>query len=220
MAAYSTRGVTITLAKGGAAPAALVPTAISKAKPALVTIASTTGILSGDLVHAIKTGFPELDGKAWVVGTVDGTAHTFTLPGSNTTGSTGVLDPAPTMNHHMAADQADLSGILGELTMAREAPTAVEAGTYKDPSQTVPNQVVKAGTFAFKGPLDVADPGYTELYAAYQDGQPRDLVVHLPNNGSIMAPVTVAMVLWENPLDGAQDFSGTMVMGTAPRHLY
>lgn len=220
MTAYSTRGVTIALSKAGAAGAALVPTAITKAAPAVVTVASAATVKAGDMVKAAGTGFVELDGFTWIVGEVDGTANTFELVGSDTTGSAGALGATPALEHFDLSDMADLSGVLGELTMAREAPTAVEAGTYKDPSQTVANPVVKAGTFAFKGPLNVADPGYGELYGAAQDGVARDLVVMLPNNGYIVAPVTVAMILWENPLEGAQDFSGTMIMGTAPRHLY
>jgi hypothetical protein len=216
--ATSTKGTLIHMGKAGAMPAALVPTAITKAKPAVVSVADTSTIKAGDLVKCDVTGFPELDGKWFVAGTV--AVGTFALAGSDTTGSSGALAASPSIHHLADSDLANLTTCLSDIAMAREAPAAIEAGTYADPTMTVTSQVVKAGTFAFKGQIDITDPAYAELLAAEKDGLARPLKITLVNNGAVIAPVTVAMTMQETPLSGSQAFSGTMVMATAPRHLF
>lgn len=216
MSARNTKGVTIHLVKGTAAGTALVPTAITSAKPAVVTVANS--LANGDLIFCNDTGFPELDGRFFTVGAA--AAASFTLLGSDTSNTQGTLAASPSVTGYENADLADLTGCLGELNMARNAPQAVEAGTFRDPTQTITNQVVMAGTFAFKGPIDISDAGYAELLVAEQDGQARGIRIDLPGNGSIVAPVTVGMVMWDTPLNGAQGFSGTMVLSTAPTHCF
>lgn len=219
MTAYSTANSKPAMTRKAAAPVVIVPTAITKAAPAEVTGAALT-IKDGDLVVATKTGFPELDGKAWIAANV-AAGISFELLGSDTTNSAGALAAAPELaGYDTAADLVSL-GCLGDLAMAREAPTAVDAGTYADPAQTITSQVVKAGTLTFKGPLNAQDEGYDELYMAWQDANARQLVIKLHDgNGYVVAPITVGMVQWDIPLNGAEGFSGTMVMGNEPRHLY
>jgi hypothetical protein len=216
--ATSTKGTKIHLAKSTAAAQVLAPTAISKAKPAVMTLGVTTGITKGDLLACVTTGFPELDGKSFVAGAVN--AGSVELAGSDTTNSTGVLAGAPVVNHFDDADMVDLTTCLSDIAMAREAPSAIEAGTYADPTMTVPSAVVKAGTFTFKGQIDIRDAGYAEILLAENDGAQRQLRIDLPNNGYIVAPVTVAMAMQETPLSGSETFSGTMIMATKPRHLW
>ena len=71
MKGSSSKGVEIYMGKAEATPLELTPTAISAAKPAVVSLASTTGISEGDAVKVSGTGFKELDGKWFTVGTID-----------------------------------------------------------------------------------------------------------------------------------------------------
>ena len=65
MKGSSSKGVEIYMGKAEATPLELTPTAISAAKPAVVSLASTTGVSEGDAVKVSGTDFKELDGKTF-----------------------------------------------------------------------------------------------------------------------------------------------------------
>jgi hypothetical protein len=214
--AYSTKGLKILLGDGSA-PVALVPTAITSAKPANVTVANT--LADGDTVYCANTGFPELDGKWFVIGGASATE--FDLIGSDTTGSTGSLAAAPSIEAYPAADAADESCLFKGITFNQDAPAAVQAGTYCDPSLAVTSPVVPPATIVFTGNVNVADPAYRELIDAQNDGLTRTLDIVLPfGQGDIIAPVVVSIVTWDMPVDGVQGFSATMTCASRPQHVF
>lgn len=218
--ATNTKGLTIYMTKGsGVTPVSLVPTAISKASPAVVTVADTAGILAGDVATPKGTGFAELDDSLFVVGTVDDTAKTFTLLGSDTTASLGALGATPTIEIDKFSDMVCLC--WSEFTINRDAPDAVEAGTYCDPSLTVASAVSTAGTLEFKGNVDKTDAGYKEMLQASKDGKAREIRIAFPqDNGYVLAPLTIDLMNWEAPLDGVVKYAGSGTLLQAPEHVF
>ncbi len=216
--AKSTKGLTICITKGTATPSALTPTAITAAKPAVVSVAAVTDMVAGDVVTLTDTGFVELDGKSWIVGTVDDTGHTFELLGSDTTGSTATLGTTPKASHYLASDMVCLC--LSSLTFNADEAGVISTATYCSPSSSVPSAVVAAGSLSFGGYVDIASVDYAELLLAAEDGIERVVRIMLPGNGYLIAPVTFSSIAWDLPLDGAISYTGSAVLASRMQHLF
>lgn len=216
MTAKSTKGLQVHMNKAAVVPTTVVPTAITKAKPAMVTVVSTTGMVMGELVTMVDTGFTELDGKTFVIGAV--TATSFTLLGTNLTNSAGVLGATPKANYYKAADMVLLC--LSALTPNVNEPGTVSTATFCDPTTSIPSAVNEAGTITMTGYVDITSPDYQEILAAEADGLVRGLRVTLPSNGYLVAPITVSTVTWDLPTDGAQGFTANCVMGSKMKHVF
>jgi hypothetical protein len=216
MSARSSKGLKICISKGGATANALTPTAVSKAKPAEITVANT--VKAGDIITIPTggTGFPEIDGKTWVVGTAS--AAKFDLLGSDTTGSTGSLAGTPTLNHYADTDMECLC--LSSIGISADEPGTISVGTYCDPTSTISSAAQAAGTLSFAGYVDVTDTDYQELLKAADDGVQRYMRIMLPSNGYIVAPLTFSSITWTLPLDGAVSYEGTAVLGSKPQHRF
>lgn len=216
MAAYSTKGLKLWF--GDQVPVAIVPTAISKAKPAVVTAVGMT-VAVGDVVYCASTGFPELDGKYFTAGAA--TATSLTLIGSNTTASAGVLIGAPSLQVTKKALQIDLSCVAKTITFNRDAPAVIAAGTYCDPGQSITSPIAPPTSIEFTGNINVADTGYKELVEASEDGLPRVMDIVLPfGQGDIVGPTVATLVTWDLPIDGVQGFTATLACPTAPAHRF
>lgn len=214
--AYSTKGLQIWLGAPDA-PTALAPTAISKAKPAVVTVANTAS--DGDMVYVSNSGFPELDGKWFPVGNAQATD--LELVGSDTTGSTGGLATTPALELHDKGDAFNLDCLAKAITFNSDAPAAIQAGTYCDPSLAITSPIIPPTTIEFSGNINVADPAYAELIAASEDGVQRPLDIVLPfAQGDIVAPAVVSLVTWDLPVDGVQGFTATVTCASKPAHRF
>lgn len=222
MSATSTKGLTVYLTKGEPTKISLVPTAVSAANPAVVTVADVTGVTKDDLVTFADTGFAALDGKTFVVGTVDDTANTFEVVGGDTSGSTETLGGSPKAEVIQATDRIKLC--LATVEPSTETPGTTPVGTFCDPSATLPSSATSAGTITMTGYVDtsaLSGDGYKELLKATEDGKERILEVILPQGlGYIVAPVTLASISWALPLDGAIGFTAAGALGSKPRHLF
>lgn len=218
MAVRSTRGLKIFLSKTTTAPLNLVPTAVSSAAPAVITVADTTGITTGDIVTGLDTGYPEIDGKSFVVGVVDGTADTFELLGSDTTGTTGALNGAPKAQvMAMASDFTPLC--LASIGVNTETPQTVSTATFCDPTSTVPGSAAGAGTIDVTAYHDTKDAGFRLMEEALAGGNPHTLVIQFPgtDGGYLIAQGTVSSwALSDVPLDGAVQWTGQITLSSRP----
>lgn len=222
--AYSTKGTKVCVLKGSATATSIVPTSISKAAPAVLTVASSAGIATGDLIKIPATGttgatgFAELDGKTWVVGAVTGT--TIALVGSDTTASTGTLAAGVSVSAYPSTANM-LCLCLSSITFNPESANTVSVATFCDPTATIPSQVVGAGTIDIAGYIDITDPGYKELIAAEADGKSRQWRITLGNaQGYILFEGILSGLSVDLPLDGAAGFSGSITLGSKYRHLF
>jgi hypothetical protein len=220
MSASSSKGVTVDIVTGGATGTKVKATAVTKAKPAAISVASAAGFVAGDIVKlaANSTGFSELDGKTFVIKTVDDTANTITLLGSDTTSSTDTFLAGDDIIIYKKADVTRLC--LSELTFNAETADTVSVGTFCDPSAQIASAQVGAGTVDFAGYIDITDAGYIELLKASEDNLERIVRINLPNNGSIVFPMTISQMTLQVPVEGALAFSGSGALGSKPRHLF
>lgn len=204
MTAYSTKGLNVYLAKSTATIVTLTPTAISKAKPAVVTVASTTGVTAGDVVKPLNTGFTEIDGKTFTIGTVTGTS--VVLTGSDTTGSANSLAGTPTISITKKTDMVRLC--LSEMTIDPSSTNQIDASTFCA-DQTILGKTTLGG-ISVSGFLDKADLGLDELVKADEDGLTRTFKIELPNSqGSLVGAVTIAGFSASTPIEGAIAFTAT-----------
>lgn len=213
MSAKSSKGIRICITKGAATVVNLVPTAINSAKPAQVTV--TNSLKDGDVVVMGQVGFPELNGKTFVVD--NASATDFDLLGSDTTGTTGALAASPTAAAYTNADFECLC--LSSLSVNPESPGTVDVSTYCA-SASIPSATSGAGTIDFAGYVDITDTDYAELLLAVEDGKQRQLRIMLPGNGYLVAPVTFSSISWDLPLDGAVGYAGSAVLGAKFTHLF
>lgn len=218
MTAKSTKGVKICVVKGGTSGVNLGDiTALTSANPAVATVADTTGLAVGDVVSipAGATG-TNLDGKSWIIGALTSTSLTFL--GSDTTGETFTAAPTVDLIGHAATDMECLC--LSSLSFNPEQAQTVSVATFCDPTASIPGAVVGAGTLEFGGYVDVTTNEYKELMAMDADGKERIWRITLPGNGYIVFPGTLASFNWDIPLEGAVAYSGTLALGSKPRHLF
>lgn len=222
--ATSTKGTKLCVLAKSATGTPLVPTAISKATPAEVSVAATTGLKAGMLVKfpatgaTGATGFAELDGKVWAVANVTGT--TFDLVGSDTTASTATLAGTPSITAYQGAN--DMACICASvIEFNPEDSNTVSVATFCDPTATIPSQVVGAGTVNLEGYVDTNDAGFLELLKASEDGVSRDFRITRGDGTSyylfsgIVGNITPTL-----PLDGAEGFSTSITLGSKYRFLF
>jgi len=216
MAVVSTKGLKIWISRAAGTPTDLVPTAISDADPAVITVASTAGMANGDIVHFSGTGFPELDGKSGIVGGLTGT--TFQAIGRDTTGSAGVLGPDPVASFYALGDMCELC--LSAIDIGDNAPSPVSVATFCNPVASVPGNPQPA-TIGFSGYIDVEDECYGEMLAAVADGLPRQLKIDFPGgNGYLVTEVIIGSNNYAIPLEGSASYTFTSTQTTSLEHLY
>jgi hypothetical protein len=196
--AVSTKGLDVWLYTADAVPVELVPTAISLANPPEVTVAASTGVVTGDVAHVNTVGFPELDNKTFVVGAV--TATTIELLGADTTASTGVLSATPTITVYPSSDRVKLC--LAQLDIAAPSANDISTNTFCEDGSVAGRTT--PGTIALAGYLDENDTGLDELVKADEDGLPRYFEVVLPGTlGYLVGKITISGLSVTTPLDGA-----------------
>jgi hypothetical protein len=141
MGASASSGVKICATKPGVTGTAMAATAASKAAPAVITVADTTGMYDGQLIKlaADSTGLSTLDGKTFVVefaaGDVPGTATTFKLLGSDSTADTGVFAAGADMTAWGKADMQCLC--FSEFSFNPETPNQISTATYCNPQDAI-----------------------------------------------------------------------------------
>lgn len=211
--ASSTKGVKFCITKSGATPTTITYTAITKAKPAVVT-ATTTGLNDGDLITVTGTGMASIDGKSFVVANKSGTD--FELEGSDTTGEVAA-GTGGTIKHYSAGDMACMCWSSFDLSVDEAG--VISTATYCDPSSSVPSAVTSAGSISFAGYVGKSDADYTELLKMVDDGASHFLRIQHPTQGTWVAPITFSNVSYSFPIDGAVEYSGSAVLGSKLVHL-
>lgn len=221
-AAKSSKGVAMYLSRGGATPAVVIPTAISAANPTVVTAPAPTAPAQpyavGQVVFFRDTGFVELDEKFFTIGSLVA-ATGFTLLGADTTDSVAVLGPSAEFDVY---DNNDLIKMcLNNFAFNLETPGTIPAGTYCNPTATLPATATAVGTTTLGGWIDKDDPAYRELLIAEEDGLERVFVIVLPQaQGEIVAALIVTGLTWDIPLEGGMAFTATGNLQKKPRHLF
>jgi len=216
MSVKSTKGLILQMS-GTTTPAKVVPTAISSAKPAVVTVA-TTGMADGQVVTVSGTGFPELDGQAFIVGGMSATE--FELIGSDTSATTGTLGATPAIDYYIDATDF-ISLCMNDITINGETSTPISVATFCDPTATIPGIEAGAGTIDLGLYLDIQAAGYAALLAAEADGNERLFRIKFPDNGDlIMRGIVSSVSFTDIPLDGSAALVAQVTLSTKPVHRF
>lgn len=210
MTAYSTNGVKIQLITGEATPINLSPTAISLAKPAVVTVADTSALLAGMTVKAGNVGYEELNNRLFVIGEVlDGT--TFTLYGTDLTNTSGALSASPTMMAYDTGDEVTLC--LTGIDIGASSVSTIDTSTFCERGTSIPGTET-LGSLTLDGFADKNSAGLAELVKANEDGAARMLKIVLPQDqGYLVGEVILSGLSFGIPLEGAITYSlqGTQI---------
>lgn len=205
MTAINTKNTRIRLVTAGGTPVVLVPTAISSAAPAEVTVADTTGITEGDVVELNTVGFDELNDALFVVTNV--TATTFELLGSDTSATTGTLAASPTATVYPAGDEVPLC--LASIDIAAPSVNQIDVGTFCDPEANLPGRTT-LGTITMTGFAEKTDTGLAELIVADEDGADRIFkVIMSQDQGYLIGKIAFSGLAIQIPLEGAYGYTIT-----------
>ena len=215
----NTKGLKILMSKPGAVAVDLTPTAISAAKPAVVTVADVTTLNVGDVVSFSGTDFGSLDGKTFIVGTIDTGAKTFVVIGSDTSLETGSIGTTPVAS---VQDVSAFTNICAaEIAIDANTPGTISVATFCDVSAAIPSSIVEPGNMSFTGFLDITDAGYQALVEAEAAGTAVVVEIVFPQNGYLLAQGIISSVVFtEIPLDGAVKYVATLALSTKPVHIF
>jgi len=198
---------------------------ISNAKPAVVTVAATTGIAVGDIITPLATGWPELDGKTFIVANLVADTS-FELQGSDTTGQAAPLvlaaGPLPAVTFDVLDEAFSLEQLcLSSIGINPETASPVSVGTFCDPTATVPGIEAGAGTLDLGFFLDKDSVGYAALLKAEADGNVHTFKIDFPNNGSLIMRGTVSGLNFTDiPMEGAVSLVANVTLASKPVHIF
>ncbi len=215
MAATSTKGLKILMQKAGVTPATVTATGVTNAKPAVVTVASTSGMADGQAVKVEGTTMPSLDGQTFVVANMTGTS--FELLGSDASGDSA--GTGGTFTYFTDADMVSLCA--SDITVNPETSSPISVATFCDATAQVSGQEAAAGTLDMPLYIDSTNDGYSELIKANDDALSRQFIVVLPGNGYMTFDGVVSTFSWSAfPLEGAVERTATITLSSSPTHRY
>lgn len=221
MAAFSSKGLKVYISEGGTgAPSPVTITNVTNARPAVVTVgaADISKFNPGDLVMMAGTGIAALDGALFPVGTVDDTANTFPLIGSDASAATAASTTGTVTNYEASM----LEFCVATMEYSQTPGQAISVGTTCDPSAQLAAEP-QAGSLSITGFTDLLSPGYLEFLKAVKDQQPRIIEVEYPpaanppNGASVIYPSATASG-YTNSIGVGQavSFTGEFTLGTDP----
>jgi hypothetical protein len=163
MARISSQGARIYVESVAGTPQDI--SALTKAKPAVATVTSASGIQPGDVVVLELTGFASVDGRAFVAGNVNHTANTVELLGSDTTGEAGVLDGDATLR-----EPTMIEACVATINLDAPASPTVDVTTLCDDSRRTVGALPAAATFTANGFYDINDVAQDRIIDLHDSG--------------------------------------------------
>ena len=208
MAAFSTRGLrTYLLKKSAAAGSPTAITAVTAAKPAVVTPALT----QGGYVKITGTGLGSIDNRVFKVGAGS------TLLGSDASNEAGASASGSADEYTLATD---FTGFCIN-SLARDVPAGetISTATFCNPDAQVAGAPAGAGTLTWGGPIDFCDLGFQEMQSWLDNGGEAVLVVEFPNNAGDMAvPIEINSYSESFELNAAGTWTGGAVVKAKPAY--
>lgn len=207
MSKINVKGIKMYLYMGAPTLTTVVPTAISSANPAVVSIADVTvsAIVPGQPITFSGTGYPSLDtGDVFIVGAVDGTANTFEVLGADTTAETGPVGATPKGSVYLDGDRVQLC--LSSIDIAAPSVNQVDVTTFCNEG-TMPGRAT-LGQITMGGYVDKTSAAFDELITADEDGAERVFEIVMPGgSGYLVGALTMAGLGYVIPLEGAVSYT-------------
>lgn len=222
MSVTSTKGLKIWMEKAGVTPKSVVPTAISKAKPTVIT-ADTAGLADTEICEVTGTDYPEIDDKIFVLDGITtgggaGTATGFNLVGSDTTGSAGTtIGTGAAVKVFSVGDMVNVC--LSSIDISQGTPNSIDISTWCSPGASLPGNPT-AGTITLNGYTDIAHEGYQELLYAEADGKPRMIMFQIPSQGYLVGKITIGSIAWTIPIEGSTSYAASATMSVPMKHVF
>lgn len=220
MTAVSTKDVNIYFSKTAGTPVvAAAPTGSAGSE---ATMAVTTG--SGVALDALKirgTGINSID-QACMAKSDFADAGSLELLGID--GGFATAKAPTTLQVFGENDWIKLC--LSELSINSNDPNTVSVATYCNPQAVMESAVQEAGTFGFGGYMSTCDTDYPELYRLCADQSEVLILIDLGNvdtckQGYLLAEgVCSSNMAWSLPLDGAIEYSGSVLLQNKFRHFW
>lgn len=223
MSILSTKGLQLFIGNAGVTPVAIAAgdmTAISNANPAVLSIASTTGMAQGDLIIIKGTGNKHIDGMVFVAGTIVADTS-IVLTGLDLSAEAAPVDASTATGEVWGKTGMTTKVCASEISINSGQPGTVSIATFCNPTASVPSVVVEAGSITISGFIDTADAGYAELLALEEEAKPVPFMIQLPSGqGFMVTEMTISGGSYTVPIDGAVSFSVTGTMSQRLRHLW
>lgn len=217
MAVVSTNGLRFLMSNGTTIPAKVTATAITAAKPAVVTVADTTGMKDGQAVTVNAPLMPSIDKQTFIVGSLSATE--FTLVGSDAT-----ADNAGTAGEFTYYDDTiDMVPLcLTSIGFTQDASSPISVASFCNPSASIPGLPPQAPTLSVTFYLDVSDAGYCALLKAEEDTLERLFHIVFPGgNGDLVARGQVSSVIISDlPLEGSAALTAEITLSTKAMHRF
>lgn len=212
----ATTGLKFYMSKG-TTPATITATAVSNAKPALVTCASTAGMKDGQLVTVALPSMPSIDKKSFIVGGLTGT--TFQLIGSDSSGDTAAASGTFTY-YDKAIDMVPLC--LANIGFTQETSSPIATPNFCDPSAAVSGPPPTAPQLTLGFYIDATDAGYCELLKAEEDTLIRMFQLALTggNGDVVMTGQVNSVILTEIPVEGAVMGQAEVTLSSKAMHRF
>ncbi len=216
MAIVSSNGLKFLMSTGATTPGTVTATAITNAKPAVVTTADTTGMKDGQAVSVSAPTMPSIDGKTFIVSGL--TSTEFTLKGSDATPDSAGTAGTFTW-YDSAVDMVPLC--LSSVGFTQDSSTPISVANFCDPSASIPGLPPQAPTLALTGYLDAADKGYCALLQAEKDTLQRLFHIIFPGgNGDLVANGQVSSVIFSDiPLEGSVAWTAEVTLASKAEHI-
>lgn len=219
MSITSVKGLKVWIEKAGITTTDVVPTAISKANPTEITVASTAGLSDGDMVLVTGTDYPELDDKTFVIsGIAAGGGTKFTLLGADTSATAGTtIGGSAKIAAYIPADMQNIC--LSSIDISPGTPNTIDISTFCNPGASLPGNPTP-GTVTLNGFVDIGSAGYKELLLAEADGKARLIKLDIPNQGYLIGKLSIGSVSWGVPIEGSSTFAANATMSVPMRHVF
>lgn len=216
----NTKGVEVYLQVSTNSATELAIISITKAAPAVIEVASVAGLAKGDVVGFKNTTFSELDGKTYAIGTIDAVENTFTVLGSDTTNSEGIVPSVGAKA--LVVEAADMVKLcLSSMEIGADSVNNIDVSTYCDTSAQIPGKATP-GNITLSGYAYAGDTGLAEVIKAADDQQNRAFQIVLPgeNNGYIVGQVSLAGLSYGVPIEGAVTWTVSGTQASKIRWVY
>lgn len=220
MSAKSSKGVVISMTPSEATTSAVkITSMVSSGNGVVITLGGTSPpeLLVGDIIHLNATGFSGASGKAVAVTDLGDVSDSYFV-GNLSLGS-GTLQSTATCDIY--SQDADVCLCLNSFSIQKDTPSTISVGTYCDPTASLPASVVSAGSVSFGGYIDIDSGDYPALLQAEEDSAERILKITFPQNqGFVVAPMIVASLAYDIPLDGGLGYNGAGTLTSNSRHYF
>ncbi|MGF6839901.1 putative secreted protein [Paraburkholderia youngii] len=204
--ALSSQKTKLLLENPGAAPAATgLITSVSKSQPASLVFADIAALAVGDPVLIIGTGFASLDGRSWVIATLDINTRVGTLANSDTSRETVDYSPNAAWIKHAFTDLC-----VTTYTITQSPAAQISVTSLCSESQEFITGFSDPGTMTADFFLVPDDPDYLALREAQQDGEERLLRIVYRNKAVRTVPVIVQAINESGGVDQAVQGSLTL----------